>query len=165
MGSEVPSTVLFSEGRPQKIVQWKEPKAHRFNWCLEKRNGIFVDIPHQNIMIFFSSPFQVYHFIFYFAATCTITSKEPVTNICSIDQNTGFTGIGICSGYYQQNSIESREKASKLSFWWSDDKIWKNNYALRLCVYSDICHISIVCFTKLLSTLLSVLVLFDGFCN
>ena len=45
------------------------------------------------------------------------------SHICEIDQNPGLTGIGICSVCYQQ--IESREKASKLSFWWSDDTLWK----------------------------------------
>ena len=47
MGSEVPSAVLFSEGRSpeENSRQWKEPKAHRFNWCLEKRNDIFVLYP------------------------------------------------------------------------------------------------------------------------
>ena len=30
------------------------------------------------------------------------------------------------------SKIESREKASKLSFWWSDDNPWKN---MLCCVY------------------------------
>ena len=46
MGSEVPSTDYFLRGAaPKKIVQSKEPKAHRFNWCLEQRNDIFVLYP------------------------------------------------------------------------------------------------------------------------
>ena len=43
MGSEVPSTVLFSEGRsPEEnsIVEGTEGPYYRFNWCLEKGNGI-----------------------------------------------------------------------------------------------------------------------------
>ena len=49
---------------PKKIAQWKEPKAHRFNWCLEKRNGIFVLYPSSIYGIFqLLSPFMSSIFI------------------------------------------------------------------------------------------------------
>ena len=53
--------------------------------------------------------------------------------------------------------IESREKASKLSFWWSDDNLWKN---IHCCVYVLTYAINIICFIELFITLLSVLVTF-----
>ena len=34
--------------------------------------------------------------------------------------------------FSSMSNIESREKASKLSFWWSDDNLWKN---MLCCVY------------------------------
>ena len=62
MGSEVPSAVLFSEGRSpeENSRQWKEPKAHRFNWCLEKRNDIFVLYPSSTTFMEASSYFHVF---------------------------------------------------------------------------------------------------------
>ena len=62
MGSEVPSAVLFSEGRSpeENSRQWKEPKAHRFNWCLEKRNYIFVLYPSSTTFMEASSYFHVF---------------------------------------------------------------------------------------------------------
>ena len=55
------------------------------------------------------------------------------------------------------SNIESREKASKLSFWWSDDNLWKN---MHCCVYILTYAIDIWCCIELLITLLSVLVIF-----
>ena len=62
MGSEVPSAVLFSEGRSpeENSRQWEEPKAHRFNWCLEKRNDIFVLYPSSTTFMESSSYFHVF---------------------------------------------------------------------------------------------------------
>ena len=40
------------------------------------------------------------------------------------------------------SNIESREKASKLSFWWSDDNLWKNMFC---CVYVLTYAINISC--------------------
>ena len=57
---------------------------------------------------------------------------------------------------------ESREKTSKLSFWWSDDNLWKN---MLCCVYilTYMYAIDILCCIELLITLLSVLVTFCCF--
>ena len=56
------------------------------------------------------------------------------------------------------SNIESREKASTLSFWWSDDNyLWKN---IHCCVYILTYAIDILCCIELLITLLSVLVTF-----
>ena len=33
------------------------------------------------------------------------------------------------------SNIESREKASKLSYWWSDDNLWKNMYCVNILTY------------------------------
>ena len=51
------------------------------------------------------------------------------------------------------SNIERREKASKLSFWWSDDNLWKN---VLCCVYILTYAINILCCIKLLITLLSI---------
>ena len=84
MGSEVPSAVLFSEGRSpeENSRQWKEPKAHRFNWCLEKRNDIFVLYPSSTTFMEASSKllsrFYVGHFPLNFATpTCIMHACAP----------------------------------------------------------------------------------------
>ena len=51
------------------------------------------------------------------------------------------------------SKTESREKASKLSFWWSDDTLWKNVLSY---VYILTYSIDILCFIELLINLLSV---------
>ena len=47
------------------------------------------------------------------------------------------------------SNIESREKASKLSFWWSDDNLWKN---MLCCVYILTYAINVLCCIELLIT-------------
>ena len=56
---------------PKKIAQWKEPKAHRFNWCLEKRNGIFVLYPSSIYGIFQLLSTCFMSNILIFILTCT----------------------------------------------------------------------------------------------
>ena len=47
------------------------------------------------------------------------------------------------------SNIESREKALKSSFWWSDDNLWKN---MLCCVYILTYAINIWCCIELLIT-------------
>ena len=51
------------------------------------------------------------------------------------------------------SKIESREKASKLSFWWSDDTLWKICFVVCIILAYAI---DVLCFIELLITLLSV---------
>ena len=73
------------------------------------------------------------------------------SHICEICQNPGLTGIGIDLSAI--SNIESREKASKLLFWWSDDNLWKN---MLCCVYILTYAIDTLCCIELLITLLSI---------
>ena len=90
---------------PKKIVQWKEPKAHGFNWCLEQRNGIFVLYPSSISGSFqLLSPFYVDHFPFDFDmctgqyAVCLILMSNAalsmsMTSLYDVDLHT-FTSLG-----------------------------------------------------------------------
>ena len=72
MGSEVPSTVLCSEGRsPEENGTVEGTEGHRFNWCLEKKEWYicFISLIYiWNLLVTFAL-FYVEHF--QIILTCT----------------------------------------------------------------------------------------------